>query len=64
MAVKSIAHYCELYGVWLAKNHPGPRWLMLDAIRRNLELWRCEYGEAVYTQVRTALLAHVQEKKS
>lgn len=53
---RPIATYLIDYGRWLLKHHPGPEWSTKDAVRRNLELWKREYGEAVATQVRDALL--------
>lgn len=55
MAVKPIENYLLDYALWLMKSHPGPRWAMRDAVRRNLVLWHREYGEAVANKVRQAL---------
>lgn len=53
--MRAIDHYLADYAAWLVKNHPGPRWAMRDALRRNFALWAREYGSAVVDRVRKNL---------
>lgn len=67
MPIRSIDVYLIEYGIKLLALHEqakSPKWVIGDAIRKNIELWRKEYGDDIATRVRKELLAHIEQRKA